>query len=304
MSVLSFLSLRLEINLQILNNTLTLQIPDLNTILRGSTEPVPIRAEAKRVDNRTRVERVEPLPLSQIPEQDHPIFPTTRAEGPIRRDRHGVHIPTMAGERAPQLAVGEVPDLDRTVPRGRDNSGLERVGAEPHAADPVPMGLAVGDGVLALAESVPELDRAVPRGRDDLTVVDGEGDGEDVLGVANESAGGDAGGEVPEAKLAVPGAGEGELAVGGEDDVLDEVGVAGEAAAGDSVGLLVLGELPEDDGLVAGGGDDHVGVVDGGGDGGDHVGVGPHGATENESLGGHCCFWCFGFGGASLAALF
>jgi hypothetical protein len=35
--------------------------------------------------------------------------------------------------------------------------------------------------------------------------------------------------------------------------------------------------MPEDDGPVAGGGDDdHVGVVDWGGDGRDHVGVGSH----------------------------
>ncbi|PON35934.1 hypothetical protein TorRG33x02_350470 [Trema orientale] len=230
MSILSLLSLSLEINLQILHNALALQIPDLDTVLSSSTEPIPVGAEAERVDDRTGIERVEPLPLSQIPKQDHPIFPTAGAERPIGRDRHGVDVPAMAGERAPQLAVREVPNLDRAIPRGGDDRGLEGVGAEADTADPVVVGLAVRDGVLALAEGVPELDRAVAGGRDDLTVVDGEGDGEDVLGV-----------------------------------------------------------VPEDDRLVAGGRDDHVGVVDGGGDGGHHVGVSPHGATEHESLSRHCC---------------
>ena len=109
------------------------------------------------------------------------------------------------------------------------------------------------DGVLTLTESVPELDRTVTRGRHDLTVVEREGHGEDVFGVSHESSSRHAGGEVPETELAVPASGERELPVGGEDDVLDEVGVAGEAPLGYAVGFVVFGELPEDDGFVAGG---------------------------------------------------
>jgi hypothetical protein len=56
--------------------------------------------------------------------------------------------------------------------------------------------------------------------RDDLPVVQGEGDREDVLGVANEAAGGGARVEIPKAEGSVPGARKGELAVGGHDDIL------------------------------------------------------------------------------------
>ena len=188
----------------------------------------------------------------------------------------------MASQGAPELAIGQVPYLHSAVPRAGNDGGLERIGRESNAADPIGVGITVLDGVLALAEGVPELDGSVAGGGDDLAVVDGEGDGEDVLGVANEAAGGDAGVEVPEAELGVPGAGEGELAVGGEDHILDEVGVAGEAAAGDAVGAFFFGEVPDEDGFVAGGGDDHVGVVDGGGDGGHHVAVALHRAAEDE----------------------
>ena len=62
----------------------------------------------------------------------------------------------------------------------------------------------VGDGELAVAERVPQLDGAVARARDDLAVVGGEGDGENVVGVADEAAGGDTGGELPEAEGLVP----------------------------------------------------------------------------------------------------
>jgi hypothetical protein len=75
----------------------------------------------------------------------------------------------------------------------------------------------VGDGVLAVTESVPQLDGSVARSRDDLAVVGGEGDGEDVVGVADEAAGGGTGGELPEAEGLVPRGGKSVGAVGGDN---------------------------------------------------------------------------------------
>ena len=60
------------------------------------------------------------------------------------------------------------------------------------------------DVVLALAEGVPQLDGAVTGAGDDLPVVRAEADGQDVGGVADEAAGGEAGVEVPEAEGVVP----------------------------------------------------------------------------------------------------
>ena len=75
----------------------------------------------------------------------------------------------------------------------------------------------VGDGELAVTEGVPQLDGAVARAGDDLAVVGGEGDGQDVVGVADEAAGGGAGGELPEAESLVPRGGQGVGAVRGDD---------------------------------------------------------------------------------------
>lgn len=75
----------------------------------------------------------------------------------------------------------------------------------------------LGDGVLAVTEGVPELDGLVPRAGNDLAVVGGEGDGEDIVGVADETAGRGAGGELPEAESLVPRRGEGVGAVRGDD---------------------------------------------------------------------------------------
>lgn len=66
----------------------------------------------------------------------------------------------------------------------------------------------ISDGELAVTEGVPQLDGTVTRTGDNLAVVSREGDGEDIVGVANEGTGGDTGGEFPETKGLVPGAGE------------------------------------------------------------------------------------------------
>ena len=73
------------------------------------------------------------------------------------------------------------------------------------------------DVVLALAKGVPELDGLVTRARDDLPVVGGEADGKNVVVVADEAAGGLAGGKLPEAEGLVPGGGEGVGAVRRDD---------------------------------------------------------------------------------------
>ena len=66
----------------------------------------------------------------------------------------------------------------------------------------------VGDSVLAVAEGVPQLDGPVAGSGNDLPVVGGERDGEDIVGVSDETAGGLAGGELPEAEGLVTGRGQ------------------------------------------------------------------------------------------------
>ena len=98
-------------------------------------------------------------------------------------------------------------------------------------------------------------------------------------------AGGLAGAEVPEPEGLVPGAAEGEVAVGGEDDVGDEVAVAVEPLLGDAVVHVVAGQLPDDERLVAGGGEDHLRVLGVGGDLGYPAIVPREGTAELQGLG-------------------
>lgn len=150
-------------------------------------------------------------------------------------------------------------DLDELVPASGDDDGVLGVGGEANAGDPLGVAL-VGDGVLAVTEGVPQLDGAVTGTGDDLTVVGGEADGKDVVVVADETAGGLAGGKLPEAEGLVPGRGQSVGTVGGDHTVGDDVRVTVEGALGVAVGGLITGKVPDDEGLVTRTGQEHVGA--------------------------------------------
>lgn len=63
----------------------------------------------------------------------------------------------------------------------------------------------IGNGELAVTEGVPELNSSIAGSRDDLSVIGGEGNRENIVGVTHESASSRAGGELPEAESLVPG---------------------------------------------------------------------------------------------------
>ena len=63
------------------------------------------------------------------------------------------------------------------------------------------------------------------------------------------------------------------------------MGVAVESLLGNSILAVLAGQLPDNEGLVPGAGEDHVGVLGVGGDLGHPAIVAPQGATELQSLG-------------------
>ena len=99
-----------------------------------------------------------------------------------------------------------------------------------------------------------------------------------------ETASGLAGAQVPQPQGLVPGAGQGEVSIRGEDDVGDEVAVTVEPLLGHTVVLLISGQLPDDQGLVAGGRQDHVRVFRVGGDLGDPAIVSFEGTAQRQRL--------------------
>jgi hypothetical protein len=241
----------LKLRAELLNKTLGFKIPNLNARLSSSAQPVTVGGEAKRVNDVTSIERVETLALSKIPKHGNAILATRGAKRTIRRDGNGVDITLMSSKVVAQFAVGQVPDLDELVPTSGNDDGVGGNGGETDARDPFGVTFRLGsNGVLALAEGVPKLDGAIARTRDNLTVVNGESDGEDILGVAQEAAGGSTGVDVPKTEGAIPRAGKAELAIGGDNDILNGVAVTEAASLGETVVTFFTGQSPDNEGLV------------------------------------------------------
>jgi len=203
----------------------------------------------------------------------------------------------VSDEVVAELAVREGPDLHETVPSA-GNDERDRLGRrESDTGHPLGVAFGVGaDSVLALSEGVPELDGLVTGSGHDLTIVDAEGNGQDILGVTHESAGRTAGVDLPKAEGSIPGSREGELTVRRDHDVGDEVRVAAEGALGITVGIVItrgMGKAPDEDGFVAGSGEDEVGVLGCGGDRGDPIGMATEGTSETESFGHGYSVWLF-----------
>jgi len=111
----------------------------------------------------------------------------------------------MSNKVVAELAVGQVPDLDKTVPSTRDNERYRLGRRESDARNPLSVTFRVAtDGVLALSKSVPKTDSSVTRSRNNLTIVDRESNGEDILFVTYKTTSCASVSNVPETKLRVP----------------------------------------------------------------------------------------------------
>jgi hypothetical protein len=132
-----------------------------------------------------------------------------------------------------------------------------------------------------------------------LTVINRESNGENILVVSNETTGGFSSGNIPKTELGIPTGGKGKGTIRRDDDVGDEVRVSTEGTAGVSVGHVIsgrgVGQLPDNHRLVARRREEKVGVLRGGGEGGDPVSMAGEGSAKAQSLSNstHCqvLFW-------------
>lgn len=249
---LGVLAGRGQLEADLVHHTLGLKVPDLDGGGGGGNQPVSVGREHQGVDDVTSLQHVQASALEQVPEHGHAVLATGGAQGAIGGHGHGVEVAVVAGQVVLEAAVGQGPHLHELVPAGgHDHAGGARGGGhrgESHAGDP--LGVAIlDDGELALTEGVPELHGAVAGSGHDLAVVSREGNGQNILGVANKAAGGLAGGDLPKAEGGIPRAGKGELSIGTDSDIRDEVVVALKSTASIAVVVLLADKGPHDDGL-------------------------------------------------------
>lgn len=155
------------------------------------------------------------LVVVEVPEHGLAVLAARGAQRAVRRHRDRVQVAVVAEVIRLQLAVGQIPHLDRSVPAARHDDRVGHVRREAHARHPICVRVFLkfnnnkkiarfiiffddlnlyyiilyGDGVFALTERVPQLDGSISRARHDLTVVGREGNAEHVLFVVVELAG-------------------------------------------------------------------------------------------------------------------
>jgi hypothetical protein len=192
---------------QSIDNNLGLKIPDLDLLISCCTQPVTVGREAEGVNDLTSIEGVETLSFVQVPEHGSSILSSGSTEGSIRGYAYGVEVSGMSDEVIAKLAVGQRPYLDKTIPSTGDDEGNLHGRREPNAGNPLSVTLTISsrvNGVLTLSEGVPKLDSFITSSRNDLTVVYGEGNGKNILGVSNETTCGLSRIDLPKTKGSIP----------------------------------------------------------------------------------------------------
>lgn len=146
---------------EIRNNVLAFQIPDFDSGVGSSAQPITIWRESEGVDNVISVQGVQVLSFVEVPEHGGSVFSSGSAEGSVRRNGDGVDVSGVSDEVLSEFElVSELPDLDGSVPRSRDDDRVGGVRRELDARNPVRVSFVVG-GELAFSQGVPELDGLV-----------------------------------------------------------------------------------------------------------------------------------------------
>ena len=104
-----------EVRAQLVDNSLGLEVPDLDALLGGCAQPVAVRGEQEAVDNVASLQLVQVLALRQVPQLRGAVLAAGGAQRAVRGDSDGVDVGCVLGEVAPQLAVGQVPHCAATT---------------------------------------------------------------------------------------------------------------------------------------------------------------------------------------------
>lgn len=223
-----------EFRAEFLNNSLGHQVPNSNTAIGSSTEPVAVGRKDDLVDDITSIQGVEVLGLVKIPQHHGSVFTTGSTEGAIGGDTDGVDITGMADVVDVQgwVFLSHVPNLNEAIPTSRDDQWGVAFGAETDTADP--LGVAVvdtagtrdGKVTLEVTTDIPNLDALIARARNNESVIGGEGSTHDITGVSDEGGISLACRKVPETHGLIPRGGKSKATVGTQRDVRNDVRMA------------------------------------------------------------------------------
>lgn len=163
-------------------------VVDLETVVVSDGNPLEFGVEGDGVDGGTNVEFTSwGGEVVDVPDADVSVLATGSEVTTIWSNGEGVDEGIVSLDGEFDLEVGG-PDLEETVPTDCGDVWVLLGWGVSDTGNPVSVWL-LGEGELALSEGVPESDFTVRATRQDLSVVWGESNGEDFLGVTGEEAG-------------------------------------------------------------------------------------------------------------------
>jgi len=242
------------------------EIVDSDTVLGTNDKPVDLGGEEEDIDWGLGINFIQMSSLDEVPDVDLTVSSSGGNKHGVLGEVKAVNLGLVSNESVHQAHGLVIPDLDGSVPGGRHNDwGLDIV-VESNAGNPVSMWVLV-DSEFTNTIDVPDLDALVDGAGDNLSVIWGESNGKNILGVANEGSVGGALLQVPESDGTIPGGGEAESAIGREVDIRDEVRVSLQDFSWDIPFLIVISirdvllDVPDDEGVISGSGDEELSVL-------------------------------------------
>lgn len=179
------------------------EVINLDTFLGTNNEPVDLGGEENDVNWGFSVDFFKMSSLNEVPDVDLTVSTTGGDEVGVWCEIKGVDLSLVSYEGVHEGHDGVIPNLDGLIPRGGDNDWLLDIVEVSNAGNPVGMWVLV-NGELADSVDVPNLDGFIDGSRGDLSVVWGEGNGEDILGVTDKGLVGLGGLEVPKSDGTIP----------------------------------------------------------------------------------------------------
>jgi len=231
------------------------EVIDLDTFLGTNDEPVKLGGEEDNVDGRFSINLIKMSTLNKVPDVDLTVSTTGGDEVGVWCEIKSVDLSLMSDESVHKSHNGVIPNLDGLVPGGRDDDwGLEILEIS-DAGNPVSVLVGI-NGEFALTVDVPDLDLLVHGTGGNLSVIWGESNGQNILGVTNKGGSGGGRLEVPESDGTIPGGGESESGILGEIEVGDEMGVSLHDLSWLSPSLLFVGvsswcNIPDDERFIS-----------------------------------------------------
>jgi len=180
------------------------KIVDSDSVLSSNDKPVELGGEEDNVDWGLSVDLLEMSSLNEVPDVNLTVSSSGGDEVSVWCQIKSVNLSLVSNEGVLEGHHGVIPDLDGLVPGSGNNDWGLGVVIVSDARDPVSVWVLI-NGELADTMDVPNLEVLVDGAGGDLSVIWGESNGKDVLGVTNESLSGGGSLEVPESDGTIPG---------------------------------------------------------------------------------------------------